>query len=305
MESDSSQTIKKIYVILNPVGGHSNPADIQKALDEHCSKLGWSYEVYETTGKDNVAEITRKACKNDFDLVIAAGGDGTVAEVVNGMVNNPIPLGIIPVGTGNGLARALSIPLGLEEAIKLLGDDHEVMSIDAMQVGDKYYVLDVSAGISSRAMRDTPREQKRRFGVLAYAWIILRQLLTISPRRFNLTIDGHQIQVRAAEILVSNGVLLEEPPFPMGPREYFSDGQFNVYVLLARSLVDYLRLIAQFLVNPQKRKAELRDITVKQGITIDAARQSQPVQADGEVIGKTPVEIRIVPNAIQVIVPKL
>ncbi|HEX7973079.1 MAG TPA: diacylglycerol kinase family protein [Anaerolineales bacterium] len=304
METDANPTNKKIFVILNPVGGHSNPDSIRRALDESCTSLGWSYEIYETTGKENVADITRAACQRGIDMVIAAGGDGTVAEVVNGMVNSPIPLGIIPVGTGNGLARALSIPLNPADAIKLLADGHQVMAIDAMQVGDKFYVLDVSAGISSRAMRDTSTEQKRRFGVVAYAWIILRQLLTFQPRRYNLIIDGHQVQVSAAEILVSNGVLLEKPPFPLGPREYFNDGQFNVYVLLARNLLDYLRLIGQFLINPKKRKAELRSLTVKQSISIDAVRRTQPVQADGELIGRTPVEVCIVPNAIQVIVPQ-
>jgi YegS/Rv2252/BmrU family lipid kinase len=291
-------------VVLNPIAGNASAGEIRKALEETFSRQGWTLDIYETTGKENVAELTRAACEKGAGLVVAAGGDGTVAGVVNGLVNSGIPLGILPVGTGNGLARALSIPLDLESALALLIEDHDLIELDALQVGDSYYILNVSAGISAHAMRDTPPEQKRRFGMAAYVWTFVTQALGFQPRRFNLNLDGHPAQVRASEILVSNGALLKEAPFPLGPREKFNDGIFDVYIITAQNLGDYLRILWNLIFNRNGRKKELRTLTVKKNIRIEGAGREYTVQADGEVIGRTPVEVTVAPSAVKVIVPK-
>jgi YegS/Rv2252/BmrU family lipid kinase len=304
MTSGENQTKQNMYVVLNPIAGNSSAEEIRTALEETFGDKGWTLDIYETTGEENVAELTREACKKGAGLVVAAGGDGTVAGVVNGLVNSGIPLGILPVGTGNGLARALSVPLDLENALALLIEGHEIIELDALQVGDKYYILNVSAGISAHAMRDTPPEQKRRFGMAAYAWTIAGQALGFQPRQFNLNLDGHTVRVRASEILVSNGALLKEPPFPLGPREKFNDGVFDVYIISAQNLGDYLRILWGLIFNRNGRKKDLRTFTVKKNITIQGGRREYTVQADGEVIGQTPVEVTVAPSAVKVIVPK-
>ena len=187
--------------------------------------------------------------------------------------------------------------------MELIVGAHAVQPLDVMRVADQSFVLNVSAGLSARAMRDTRSEHKRRFGVLAYAWAIAGDLLQLQPRHFNLTVDGHQVQVRASEILVANGTFLQEPPFPYGLPESFNDQQCDVYILTARTLADYLRLIWGLLRRSPKRQAELRTLRIRTSITIDALRRPQPVQADGEWIGHTPVTVELVPTAIRLIVP--
>jgi len=304
MDREDKQLKKVIWVVLNPVAGNASAADIRAALERHFSGNEWSYEIYETTGEEDVAELTRKACQDGANLVIAAGGDGTVAGAVNGLVHSGIPLGIVPVGTGNGLARALKIPLEMESALALIAGEHELFTIDAMQVDEQFFTLNVSVGISARAMRKTPAETKRRFGMAAYVWSILGETFGFSPRRFTLTLDTHQVEVTASEILVSNGVLLVEPPKPLGPPESFNDGYLDVYVITASALGDYLRMLWELVSKPNNRKQDLRNLTVKEKIVIDHPGRPQPVQADGELIGKTPVEILLVKDAVAVITPK-
>jgi YegS/Rv2252/BmrU family lipid kinase len=303
-ENEPAGLSRRVYVVVNPVAGHASAGEIRSALERHFEGQGWSVEIYETTGEENVAELTRQACGRGFDLVVAAGGDGTVAGVVNGLVHRDVPLGILPVGTGNGLARALNIPLTLDSSLALLTGGHELLPIDAMQVGEAYYLLNVSAGISARAMRRTPPEIKRRFGMLAYVWTIVGEALGFQPRRFNLSIDGHQVEVRAAEILVSNGAPLQEDSPLLGRREDFGDGQFDIFVITARSLLDYLRILWDLIQGPANRKTDLRRLTMKECLRIEALRRPQPVQADGEVVGYTPVEVRLVPGPVRVIVPE-
>jgi diacylglycerol kinase family enzyme len=146
-------------------------------------------------------------------------------------------------------------------------------------------------------MRDTPPEQKKRFGVLAYVWPMARDLIRLRRRDFNVTIDGGRMPIRASEILVANGA------FPQGSPEDFNDQQFNVYILAARSLPDYLRVIWGLVRGSWQGQTALRTLTVRKSISIEGVRQPQPVQADGEPLGSTPITVQLIPSAISVIVP--
>jgi len=295
---------QKVLIVINPVAGSANTDQILERIETRFGELGWQYQVYETDGSESVAEVAAEACKDGATLIVAAGGDGTVAGVVNGLMHTGVPLGILPAGTGNGLARALSIPLDLNEAVDLIAGAHRTQEIDALQVNEEYYVLNVSVGISSRSMKNTGHEEKQRYGMVAYARTVLKEVLAVSPRRFDIEVDGHSLQVRASEILVTNGSILQSPLDLFGSLESFTDGQVEAHILTARSLGNYLRLGWQLLSRPRGRKEDLRRLTVRERIRIDTARRPQPVQADGELIGETPVEIRVVPQALRVIVPE-
>src|SRR5208337_1588376 len=138
-------TSNKVLVVYNPTSGKEGQADeVRAALSRHLVPPRWTYEVHETTEKDDVADICRAACKRGVSLVIAAGGDGTLIDVANGLVNSRIPLGILPMGTENFLARVLLIPMKLDEAVKLLVDDHIVVEVDALKVGGRHFFSNVS-----------------------------------------------------------------------------------------------------------------------------------------------------------------
>jgi diacylglycerol kinase (ATP) len=173
-----------------------------------------------------------------------------------------------------------------------------------MQVGDRYYTLNVSAGISGEAMRKTPAKVKRRFGISAYVWTIMNEVIGLNPRRFELQVDGSAIKVRASEILISNGSLLEDPPIPLGPPSEFKDGEFDVYIISARTLTDYLRLIWQLLSRSAKEASDVHHLRVSEKIRVEAVGEAQPTQGDGEVIGETPLEVRVKYQALQIIAPK-
>jgi YegS/Rv2252/BmrU family lipid kinase len=295
-------TSKQVFVVLNPSAGRADVARLRELLAGQLDEHGWMYDTHEMTGDEDVAAIVRDACTRGADLVIAAGGDGTVASVVNGVWQSNASIGILPAGTGNLLARAMSIPTAIEAALDLIVGDHALQALDLMQIGEQVFVLDVSAGLSARAMRDTPPEQKKRFGVLAYLWPMVRDLIRLRRRDFNLTVDGRPFQVRASEILVTNGAFLDQPPFPYGPPEGFNDQQFTVNILAARNLPDYARLLWGLARGSWKGQTALHTLTMREHITIEAVRQQQPVQADGESIGSTPVTVQLVPSGVRVLV---
>jgi YegS/Rv2252/BmrU family lipid kinase len=297
---------QKVFVVFNPKAGKEDQADeVRAALASHFTPPRWTPEIYETTGKEDedVAAICRAACARGASLVISAGGDGTLAGVGNGLINSPVPLGILPLGTGNGLARALLIPLKLDEAMDLLVSDHTVMEVDALQVGERHFFLNVSVGITPEMISNTKSEDKKHLGRLAYVMAMIKRSSIFRLQRYTLTLDGQPRSIRAAEVMISNTTLLEKPPFVFGPLETLDDSQLEVYVVTAHTLGDYMRLVWDLFRRPGKSAAKLSHLAATQSIRIEANR-SHLVQADGEVIGHTPVEVRLIPKAIHVIRPK-
>jgi diacylglycerol kinase family enzyme len=214
-----------------------------------------------------------------------------------------VPLGILPLGTGNGLARGLKIPLDLDGALNLLTGEHSIMPVDALKVDRTYYVLNVSAGISPRMMQETKTELKKRFGRLAYLWTALRRIDLFRVRRYRLTVDGQSHWVLGTEVLIANGTVLEDPTSTFGPPEAFNDQQLEVYVLTARNLFDYAQLVWAILRHAPREAPVVSHFPARRSVSLKVRRRSQLVQADGEVIGHTPVTIELVPAAVQVIVP--
>jgi YegS/Rv2252/BmrU family lipid kinase len=292
----------RIFVVLNPMAGSCTAEDVRQALGRHFAADAWEQEIYETTGQERVAEVVRGALVRGADLVAAAGGDGTVSDVAEALVGTDVPLGILPVGTANALARELGIPIDLDGACALLAGEYAATSIDAMQVGDNYFMLHIGIGIDSLMIRDTERAAKRRFGRAAYLWTAARWLIGYQPQRFTIAVDGQRSRPRAAQVLIANGGVLGMPPLRWGPHIRPDDGQVDLCVISARTLFDYLRVGWHVLRGQHGRDPNIRYLSATSSIAIDADR-SLPVQADGEIIGQTPVQVHVVPDAVRVIVP--
>jgi diacylglycerol kinase (ATP) len=302
MQATAREHLSRVFVVLNPMAGKSTAAEVRAALDRHFSADIWMQEIYETTGDEHVADVVRAALNRGCDLVVAAGGDGTVSEVAEALIHTGVPLGIIPVGTANVLARELGLPLDLEGACALLAGPRATDSIDAMQVGDKAFFLHIGVGIDSLMIRDTDRAAKRRFGRAAYLWTALKWLIGYQPRRFTIVVDGRRLRPHAAQVLIANGGVMGMAPFRWGPNIRSDDGLIDVCVVSARSLLDYLRVVWQVLIGHRRRSPNIRYVTAERSIVVDADRPL-PIQGDGEIIGETPVQVRVVPEAVEVVVP--
>ncbi len=297
-----------LFVVFNPKSGNAT-AEFQAAVAKHFPEPDWQPEIYEITGEEDVSAVCRDACERGAAIVIAAGGDGTVVSVANGLVNSPIPLGIVPLGTGNDMARILNIPLNLDGALALIAGDHSVIAVDGLKVDAQVFLSNVSVGISPHVMKDTKSEHKQRFGLLAYVWTMITRSSLFQLHHYTLTIDDNQQTVYASEVLISNTPLRDYLPTAVGASDTLHDGQLEVYLVTARTIGDYLRLVWGLLWDLLRRPTEspttLFQLNVKERIRIEGRGGIHLVQADGEVIGHTPVEVELIRNAFQVIMPKL
>jgi diacylglycerol kinase (ATP) len=302
--SHHAPQVERVFVVLNPVAGLTDAVSARERIEEFCSTMGWDCKIHETAPEDDLKGLVQGALNEGVDLIIAAGGDGTVSGVVSGMVNSEVPMVILPAGTGNALARDLGIPLDIEQALAVLGDKYAVRTLDVMEINEKdFFVLNVSVGLSSLTMRTTAREEKRRFGMLAYLWRAVGRIAHSELHRFRVIADGEQFKVAATEVMIANSKLMGLQPQFNGVVVDANDGKLDLFILRAASAGDYISVASGFLFRTEIHKnRNVRYLQVRDRIEI-RSEFPLPVQADGEEIGNTPVRVRLVPNALRVVVP--
>jgi diacylglycerol kinase family enzyme len=306
MSPDTLLRVGRVFVVLNPNSG-SFATEVREILCRHFGdEEHGTCKIHLLDAGHDVKALVKEAIDGGAGLVVAAGGDGTVAAVSDGLIGSDVPMGILPLGTANVLARELGLPLDPDEACALLTRSAETATLDVMRVGDRPYFTQVGVGLDSLMIRDTDTESKQRLGRLAYLWTAAKGLSGFQPRRFLLTIDDNSPRmVRASEVLVANVGTLGQPPFQWGPDIHPDDGELTVCVLRVRSLLDSIRLGVNVLRGAPRRDPSTRYFKARARVQIAMVRASKPlpVQGDGEIIGETPVEVHLQGAAVRVIVP--
>ena len=292
----------KTFIVVNPVAGVSQPEAVRAKIAAAFQSRDIPFEVYETTGKENLKQTVRSAVKQGFRLFVSAGGDGTLSGVIDGLVGTQIPLIILPTGTWNTVAQIMNIPLQVDPALELVFQEHELRAIDALEVDQSYFLLSVSAGVGSRTMEDVKRQEKRRFGKLVDLWKGIKQIMEFRSYLFDVKIDGKPSRFRASELIVANSPSLALKALQLDPSIRMDDGKLNVCRIYANTLGEYFKLIISMLRGDQKHNWNVLCIEATGEVEIHC-REKLPVQGDGDIIGRLPIKVKIVPRAIQIVAP--
>lgn len=293
----------RVFVVLNPAAGQSNPDRIRRVVLDHLESYAADHQIYSTTGEENLGEVVGQALRDGFNTVWAAGGDGTVSGAANGMVNSRVPLGVIPVGTGNTLVRELGIPLELDQACALLIGEHTTRTIDVMKTQDRYFLLSVSMGVSAVMTTNSSRQQKDRMGAPTYIINGIRAVISNSLWPFVVEMDGETRRYRATEINAANAGIIGIESISWGEDVRLDDGQINLCRARVENLWEVLTLVFGVIFRRQKQLHELNCQSFSDYVEI-RSRRPVPVQGDGEEYGTTPIRIEVVPSALDVIVPR-
>jgi diacylglycerol kinase (ATP) len=290
---------KRVLVIVNPSSGRGKPDAVETTIDEALRGVGAEPTLRRTGGADDATEWAEQAADDGFDVVLVAGGDGTVTAAALGIVRggHDVPLGVVPIGTGNGLARVLRLPIDPAKAIAALGEGVP-MRLDVMRrVGDGALALIFfGAGLDAEINRDADAQSKARLGYLAYFAAAARNMWGRRNHRVTLTIDGEVEVLAAHTVTLFNAASLELVGIDVGPDVDPHDGQLEVAVLrnpgFWQSAAQVLRLVSG-----PRGLGELRSA---RRVRVEA-EPPLLVHADGDVVGSTPLEVEIVPAALTVI----
>lgn len=310
LDNDTSQAVEKenkalgkIFAVYNPVAGSTNVEDVIRRFRQSLQDGGFEFKIHEWKENEDLDATIRDALQEGYQRVIAIGGDGTFSRVANSLVGSEIPVAFLPVGSTNVIARDLKIPLQVGRAIHLCLTGKHTRSIDVMKMGKAYYFMNVSIGLTAEAVQNTKRQEKRKMAWLAYILSGLTQLSGMNLKRFQITIDKRQLEARASEVNITNMGLIGFEPFRWDERVQPDDGYLDLHILRARTLLDYLQLGLNMILRRSSRTPSLRSFRAQERIVIQTEKPLT-VQSDGELIGKTPIEVHIAAKAIKVIVPE-
>jgi YegS/Rv2252/BmrU family lipid kinase len=247
---------------------------------------------------DAVADVIGRD-GGEVDLVVLAGGDGTMNAAADALVERQLPLGILPTGTGNDLARTLAIPTDLEEAARVIvaGRQHR---IDLGQANGKHFFNVASIGLSAEVTRHHTAERKRRLWLLAYVLSVRDAWRTTWPFRARLRCDGRPLELRALQVTIGNGRHYGGG-MTVSEDASIDDGWLDVYALKPRRFW-HLLLLFPALRSGRLRRSEAA--LVLRGRTVEVGtRRRLPVNTDGELTTYTPARFSVVPSALPVFVP--
>lgn len=276
----------------------------REALRRSLAASGMPSEVVETQTGDPVSELVKARLGGGFDRVVAVGGDGTVSAVAHALENGDVPLGIVPAGTGNLVARELGIPLSVEESVALIaGGSARRRRIDAMRIGGRTYLLNAGVGINAEVIDQTSRLGKSLFGRSAYVGTAVWKVLQAKPQRLEVTVDGETRVYHATDVAISNCGILAKALNPNGPDIRVDDGQIDICILCMKTPLEYPWYYFLKHIAPQRVNKIMHEIVARSRVTV---RSDVPlvVQADGDIIGATPVEVEVEPLAVAVLVPE-
>jgi YegS/Rv2252/BmrU family lipid kinase len=292
-------------VVLNPAAGLEDPARVRRLIGGALAVRGASFDLVETGGEGDAERFAREGGARGYRAVLAAGGDGTIAEVITGLAGSPVPLGIIPHGTGNQLAANLGIPSDVEGAVEVAVNGVPT-PIDIGQLSDgRYFALMAGAGRDAEVMTSCTRELKDRWGFAAYLFAGLRSSVAPPSALFRITADGQEIEVRAATVLVANAGQLFHALFPVevriAPGVSFHDGLLDVCIFAPRGLTDVAAMLwrvarRQYQGDERMIYLQAREVRIETDPPIIT-------QVDGDLAGQTPLAARAVEGGVRVLLP--
>lgn len=293
-------TDRRVLVILNPSSGTGKGGALLDSLEAELRGHGArEVAVRVTRGPDDAIRWAAAASAEGFEVVIAGGGDGTVTAVAHGVHRSGArpTIGILPLGTGNGMARVLGLPLEPPETLAALAVGR-VVKVDAVEITshDAFSLLFFGAGLDAKINRDADADEKARFGALAYVKATFDNLRRAKNHAVSIWLDSRQTVLRAHTVTVLNATRLDLLGMRVGPDAQPHDGLLKVTVMRSPALFASLGHLLR-LANKEASRAELE--TAKR-IRIEAV-PPLPVQVDGDVIGETPLEARVLPAALRFI----
>ncbi len=288
----------KIDFIVNPNSGKGKhritQSDIQNWLGDQ-----YNLTVHYTTHQYHAKQLVKDAIATNPDIIVACGGDGTINEVASAMIGHSIPLGIIPCGSGNGLATNLGLPKDPQKAIEII-KRFKIQLIDAGQVGEEYFFSNLGFGIDAEVIKRYEQKQKRT--ISGYVDASLKSVLHYKAKKFNVKVDGEVFDKAFYYLFCSNSNMAGYG-ISFTPTASLSDGILDLLMVEDLSMLEQVYFSMLVLTKQIER---LEKATYKQVKAFSLCTQETEItyQLDGEfkTIQASTLHVNVVEGALKVIV---
>jgi len=281
-------------VILNPAA-RSERAQRKRAEVE---ALAQDCRVCATTCTGEAESMARRGVKEGFENIVAAGGDGTVNEVVNGLAGTNATLGVLPIGTMNVFATELGLPVNdLQRCWNIIRSE-STRAVDLPKANQKFFVQLAGVGLDAQVVQETSAQFKRNFGPLSYL-ISAAQIAARQPPRLSIQSDEAPVK-EGSFVLIGNGRLYGGP-FPFFKHAVIDDGLLDVIVFKSLGYLEIIKYLQDVVFSDDIRVPEIEYFQT-QRLRVES-EQLVPVELDGELVGNCPVEFTLQERSLRVFVP--
>jgi len=287
--------VPETIVILNPTAG--SPEHV-RSWQERVESLAGDCPVRVTSHPGEAEELAQRAIDEGFTRIVAAGGDGTVNQVANGLADRKAALGVLPMGSVNVFAMELGLPLHNLRRCWDIIEDTNIRQIDLPIANGRYFVQLAGVGLDAQVVKETSLAFKRSFGPLSYL-ISAAQIAARQPPK--LFIESEETSVEEGSfVLVGNGRLYGGP-FPFFKHAIVDDGLFDVVVFKRLGYLEIVKYLQDVVFSSDIKVPEIEYFQTRQlRIT---SEQDVPLELDGELAGNCPVDFRIRGKALRVLTP--
>lgn len=301
MKKDISFTqkeLKKILFIINPVSGTSDISDINERIGSIIDYTCFEVEGVFTQRKNHAYELAKQAVSDGIDYVVAVGGDGTVNEVAKALVHTQTILGIIPIGSGNGLARHLKLPGNIDDAIELL-NRRTVKFIDSVEVNNNYFFNIAGVGFDAHIANEFGKNGMR--GLKGYRKTIFKEYFKYNTTNFEIYTPDENLSFSALMVCIANGKQWGNGVI-ISPKSSVSDGVVELCIVSKVPILALPFTIRKLLSNNIEKSRFVKRIKCKHAVII---QKSNLAHLDGEPIEiGNKLEIKVHPSSLHVLVNK-
>ncbi len=293
-----SETKTSVQAIINPISGVGSKRKIPRMIQDMCKAKGFALTISFTQYPGHASELTRQALDEKVDIIIAVGGDGTINEIARAMVHADATLGIIPKGSGNGLARELHIPMDAHRALDLIAEGH-TSTIDCCQANGRVFFCTCGVGFDAAVSQKFAGQRRR--GSLTYIKSTVEEYLSYKPEPYELQIDHQTIKEKAFLVACANASQYGNNAY-IAPHANVEDGQMDITILAPFTPLDIAPLAIQLFTRQIDRNSKIKTMKAKQ-VTI-IRQQPGVMHLDGEpVMADSRIEITMDPRSLRVITP--
>ena len=220
-------TKKHLVFIINPKSGMERQKEIKQGIEAHIDQEKFSWEIQNTQFAKHGITLAKEAAAKGAYAVVAVGGDGSVNDVVQGLLGTNTVLGIIPKGSGNGMARTMRIPLETNEAIKLINKSN-VAKMDVGFANGRAFIS--NAGVAFDALISKKFAKSETRGLMVYSWLVTKYMWLYRERDWEITVDGQKLAAKAFMINVANGQQFGYN-FQIAPMASYTDGLLDLIII--------------------------------------------------------------------------
>ena len=288
---------KKVVFILNPISGTINKAGIPDLIEERLDKDKFDYRIAETQHAGHATDLAREAVEEGVDLVVAVGGDGTVNEIGRSLINTKSALGILPSGSGNGLARHLNLPMNLKKCIDIL-NCYDVKALDYGIINDHPFFCTCGMGFDAFISMKFAEAGKR--GPITYMQKVLEEGLSYEPETYVIEDEDGTHRYKAFLVSAANASQYGNNAY-IAPQASMSDGLLDIIIMEPFDLIEAPQVAIELFNKTLDKNLKIKTFRAKH---IHIRRKKEGViHYDGDPItSDADVDISVVPKGINIVV---